>query len=260
VVRPVQPSDTRAVAVLVDPATAAAAARNGSIALTIDDLPVRAVVVGVLRRFPTLAANAAGFVVADEPTLASALDASLPGQGAPDELWIATRRPHALAAALHRPPLDSLGQSFRAAVEHRLRSQPIAVATMGTLAAAAGLAAALAIVGLLAALVGSLREPRVERDLAVQGLGPRDLRRELQLRVLIAGGLGVLAGAAVAAALTRLVVAAVRAGATVQAPRPPLVTVAPWGELALGTLVLLAAFAVAGWVASAAVMARRART
>jgi hypothetical protein len=112
-------------------------------------------------------------------------------------------------------------------------------------------------VGLVAALVGALREPRVERDLAIQGLGPRALRRELQLRILLAGTLGVLAGAAVTAVLTRLAVAAVRAGATIQAPRPPLVTVAPWGQLALGALGVLGAFALAGWITSAAVMGRR---
>ncbi|HEY3727631.1 MAG TPA: hypothetical protein VGL51_10685 [Solirubrobacteraceae bacterium] len=257
VVRPPQPSDVRPVPVLVDPATAAAAARNRQIGLTVDGLPVRGVVVGVLRRFPTVPADAAGFVIADEATLAAALEASLPGQGAADELWIDTAKARVLGAALGGGALASLGQSFRSAVEHRLRTEPIAVGTLGTLAAAAGLGAVLAIVGLLAALVGALREPLVERDLAIQGLGPRALRRELQLRILLAGALGVLAGAAVAAVLTRLAVAAVRGGATIQAPRPPLVTVAPWGQLALGALGLVAAFALVGWLASAAVMARR---
>jgi hypothetical protein len=256
-VRPRQPSDVHPVPVLVDPATAAAAARNRQIALTVDGLPVRGVVAGVLRRFPTVPAGSAGFVVADEATLASALDASLPGQGAPDELWIATPHARALTAALGSGSLSALGQSFRSAVERRLRTEPIAVGTLGALAGAAGLAAALAIVGLLAALVGALREPRVERDLAIQGLGPRALRRELQLRILLAGTLGVLAGVAVTAVLTRLAVAAVRAGATTQAPRPPLVTVAPWGQLAAGAFGLLVAFALAGWIASAVVMRRR---
>lgn len=257
VVRPPQPSDARPVPVLVDPATASAASADNRIALTIDGLPVRGVIVGVLKRFPTLAPGAAGFVIADEVTLGSALDASLPGQGAADELWIATPRPRALAVALGNPPFDALRASFRADLQRRFDGEPIAVGTVGTLAAAAGLAAALAILGLLAALVGTLRDPRVERDLAVQGLGPRALRRELRLRILLAAAIGVLAGTALAAALTRLAVRAVRAGATIETPRPPLVTVAPWGELALGALGLLAAVALASWLAATAVVARR---
>ena len=77
---------------LTDPQTAAAAGPDGRIALTVDGLPVVARVAGVLSRFPTLAGQA-GFVVADEATLAAALDAQLPGQGLPDELWISTAHP-----------------------------------------------------------------------------------------------------------------------------------------------------------------------
>ncbi len=128
--------------------------------MNIDGLPVAGRIVGVLRRFPTLAPDAPGFVVADEATLASALDASLPGQGRPDELWIDTPRPHEAERRLRSPPFAALGTSFRATVQRALRTEPIAVGTLGTLAAAAGLAAALALVGLLAALVGALREPR----------------------------------------------------------------------------------------------------
>ena len=181
VLRPLQPSDRRAIAVLTDPATAAAASSGGSgggssggrrgglIALTVDGLPVQARIVGVLRRFPTLAPDDAGFIVADEATLAAALDASLPGQGRPDELWIDTRDPRRLDASLRAPPLDRLGHSFRYRVQRALRSEPLATGTLGTLAAAAGLGVALALVGLLAALAGPLREPAVERDLAVLG-------------------------------------------------------------------------------------------
>ena len=90
---------------LADPRAAAAATAAGQIALTVDGLPVNAHVVGVLRRFPTIASGDAGFIVADEATLAAALDASLPGQGRADELSIDTARPGALRAALNRPPL-----------------------------------------------------------------------------------------------------------------------------------------------------------
>jgi hypothetical protein len=50
--------------------------------------------------------------------------------------------------------------------------------------------------------------------------------------------------------LTRLAVATVRAAGTVAVPRPPLVTVEPWGALALWAVVVLAALAVGGMAAT----------
>ncbi len=256
IVRPVQPSDSRPLPVLVDPRTAAAAAAGGRLALTVDGLPVDARIVGVLNRFPTLAPGGAGFIVADEATLAAALDASLPGQGRPDELWIDSRHPLALTAALSRPPLSSLSTSLQARIERRLRADPIARGVLGTLLAAAAIGLALALAGLLMALLGSLRDPRAERELNVYGLGPRALSAELRLRVALAAGLGLLAGFALAAILTRLAVAAVRTATTLAAPQPPLVTVAPWGELALLALASLATVILSSWPAVSSVVAR----
>ena len=127
---------------------------------------------------------------------------------------------------------------------------PIARGVLGTLLAAAAVAIALAVLGLLVTLLGAAREQRVQRDLVVQGVGPRGLRRELRLRLLLAGVLGTVVGLGVAVLLTRLAVASVRAAGTVAFPRPGLVTVAPWGELAIWGLVAIAALAVTSWVAS----------
>ena len=55
VVRPAQPSDRVALPVLADPGTAAAAGPGGRIGLTVDNLPVQARIVGVVKRFPTVA-------------------------------------------------------------------------------------------------------------------------------------------------------------------------------------------------------------
>jgi hypothetical protein len=248
--RPVQPSDSRPVPVLADPQAAAASTRTGLIALTVDGLPVPARVVGVLRRFPTLPAAAGGFVIADQATLASALDARLPGQGRPDELWIATAHAGRLRAALRGAPLAGFGAAFRGDIAGRLRSAPIARAVLGTLAAATAVAGALAVLGLLVALLGGARDPRLEDDLRGQGIGPRGLRRELRLRLVIAGTTGVCAGLAIAVVLTRLAVAAVSAAATIAVPSPALVTVAPWGELALWGLAALGALALASVIAT----------
>jgi hypothetical protein len=243
--------------VLVDASTAGASARGGRLALTVDGLPVPARVVGTLARFPALAPDAPGFVIADEATLASALDAQLPGQGRADELWVSTTDLPRLRAALHSNRLAALGVAVRAQLEHHLRSDPIAGALLGTLIAAGALSGALAVLGLLVALLGGARDRGVQRDLAAQGLGPRSLRLELRLRALLAGALGVCAGLALAVALTRLAVAAVRAG-TVAAPRPALVTVEPWGELALWCLAALGALAAASFVATRSLSRRAA--
>ncbi|MEO8968300.1 MAG: hypothetical protein ABI355_11730, partial [Solirubrobacteraceae bacterium] len=238
VVRPAQPSDTTAVAVLADPGTAAAAAA-GRLSLSVDGLPVTARVVGTIRRFPTLAAGSAGVLVADERTLAAALDASLPGAGRPDELWIAAARLGALQAALRRPPLDVLSASFRSTVQAQLRGGAVARAVMGTLLATGAAGILLAILGVLVALLGPMRDPNAERELAVVGLGPRALRAELRARLLTTGVAGLFAGAGLALALTRLALMAVHSTGTLAPGAPRLISAVPWSELGLGALVTL---------------------
>ncbi len=235
IVRPREPSDTRPVPVLVDPSTAASAAAGGLLALTVDGLPVNARIVGVLRRFPTLDPDPAGFVVADEATLAAALDAQLPGQGEANELWVGGGHLAKLRAFLGRGRASELSSSFRADIERDLREDPITRGVLGTLLAAAALAAVLAVLGLLVVVRGAFRDPRIEEDLSAQGFGPRWQRAELRLRLMLAGGLGLLAGGVVAVVLTRLAAGAVQAG-YLQPPLPPLVTVIPWGQLAAAAL------------------------
>ncbi len=256
--RPTQPSDLRPVPVLVDPQTAAGAGRGRRIALTVDGVPVAARVVGVLRRFPTVAADASGFVIADEPTLASALDAQSPGQGRADELWISTPHTSSLRAALGTGRLAQLSSEFRADVQHRLRSAPISSAVLGTLVAATAVSALLAVVGLILALLGSARDERIERDLIAQGVGPRTLRTELWMRLVVAGIIGVTMGLVIGVLLTRLAVATVRASGTVAVPHPSIVTVAPWAELAGWALAAAVVIAAVAWIATRMVVGRTA--
>jgi hypothetical protein len=251
VLRPAQPTDTRPVPVLADPQTAAAAGPDGRIALTVDGLPVVARVVGVLSRFPTLTGEA-GFVVADEATLAAALDAQLPGQGRPDELWISTGHPAQLRAALGSGALAQLDSSFRGDIDQQLRDAPVARGVLGTLVAATALSAVLAVLGLLTALLGGARDARVSADLSEQGVGPHGLRAELRVRLALASVLGVIAGLGLAVLLTRLAVASVRAAGTVADPSPPVVTVVPWAELAAWGAGTLAVLALAGALATRA--------
>jgi hypothetical protein len=255
-VRPPQPSDARPVPMLADPQTAATSGKGRRLALTVDGVPITARVVGVLRRFPTVAAGSSGFVVADETTLASALDAQAPGQGRPDELWISTKDVAGLRGAMNGGDFAQLATSFRLDVQHRLRAAPIASAVLGTLVAATAVSAMLAILGLIVALLGAARDERIERDLIVQGVGPGALRTELRLRLSLAGGLGVCAGLGIGAVLTRLALAAVRGAGTVAVPRPPIVMVAPWAELALWGLGAAAALIGAAWLATRTLVGR----
>ncbi len=258
VVRPPQPSDTQALPVLVDPSTAAAAGPGGRIGLTVDGQPVQARVVGILRRFPTIPLGAGGFVVADENLLAGALDAGLPGQGRPDELWISSPSLHALRAALPTSPLNQLSARFRVDLERALRSDPVTSGLTRTLLAIGVVTTVLALLGMLLVLVGPFRDSRVERDLEEQGLGPDELRRELRVRWNIACILGIWSGLGIALVLDRLAAATV-GGYESGAIDPPLITVVPWGELvglaAALTMVCLAC----GWLTSEALWPRHGR-
>ena len=254
VFRPAQPTDTLPVPVLADPQTAASTGPDGRIALTVDGLPVVARVVGVLGRFPTIEGGEAGFVIADEATLAAALDAQLPGQGRPDELWISTGHLARLRAALDSGTLAQLDSSFRVDLDHQLRDAPVARGVLGTLIAATVLSVVLAVVGLLTALLGGARDERASRDLSEQGVGPRGLRAELRVRLALASVLGVIVGLGIAVLLTRLAVASVRAAGTVADPSPPVVTVVPWAELAAWGAGTLAVLALAGALATRALI------
>jgi hypothetical protein len=75
--------------------------------------------------------------------------------------------------------------------------------------------------------------------------------------MLLAAGLGVAVGTILAAVLTRLAVATVRAAGIVADPRPPLVTVAPWLQLGVWALVALGALSLASVVATRAVLRGR---
>jgi hypothetical protein len=250
VVRPVQPSDHRALPILADPGTAAAAGPGGRIGLTVDDLPVVARIVGVVRRFATVGPGTAGVIVADQQALSNALDAGLPGQGRPDEIWISSSRLGSLRLALRQRPLAQLSPVFRSDIEHALVSEPLASGVLGTLLAAGALAAALAVVGMLLVLSGPFRDRRIEADLEEQGMGPSAQRRELRLRLAFATIVGVWPGLLIAVLLDRLAASTVGATET-GTPYPPLVTVVPWltlvalGAAVTGMCVLL------GWAATA---------
>ena len=243
-IRPVEPTDGVGVPVVASPDLAARVGAAGTLPLSFLGQPLTGRVVATAERFPTLGESS--FVVADEATLAVALEADAPGSAQPTELWLRSAHPAALVAALHRVPFSSLGLTSRAALLHTLRADPLARGVLATLAAAAALAAALALLGLALAAAAELEDERTELyDLEVQGVAPRALRRQLRVRAALLATLGVIGGLALAALLERFTVGLVRVSAGAGAPEPPLVTVGRWPLVALAA-VALAAVALAG--------------
>jgi hypothetical protein len=238
-IRPAEPTDGLPVPVIASPDVAAHAGIGGRLALSFLGQPVVGRVVAVAERFPTLGDRS--FVVADEATLATVLNADAPGTAQPTELWLHTSDPSAVVAALHRAPFSSLEVTSQAALLHDLRADPLARGVLATLAAAAVLAAALALLGLALAAAAELEDERTELyDLEVQGIAPRALRRQLRVRAVMLAALGVLGGLGLAALLERFTVALVRVSAAGGAPEPPLVTVGRWPLAALGAVALAA--------------------
>ena len=244
-----QATDNRPLRVLVSPKIAASAGPGGSLTLEFPAAEVPAQIVGVASRFPDAQESDEGFVIADESRLATALDASLPGTGAPGELWLSV--PNGAAAhverELRRPPFAALDLASRRDIQGTLAGDPLARGTTLTVGVAALVALLLAAVGFWLALVSELNDERVELfDLEAQGVSPDTLRMQFRLRAIVLVGVGALGGAALGLVLSRLVVSLVRISAATGAPEPPLRFEPPWliAAAGLGALVVVVAVVV----------------
>ncbi len=231
--RPAQPTDGRAIPVLTDPETARNAAPGGLLPISVRGTPLRARVVGTVKRFATVGADADGVLVADESAVRVALSADAPGTGRPDELWlgVAAGAPERrLLGALHAGPLATLRAVSRRDVEAAQRAEPLTRELALTLGLAALVALVTAAVGVVLAGAVALRdEGAALYDLEALGVAPATLRADVRLRAALVAALGLLGGLAIGAGLLGLVVAAVGVTATGAAAVPPLVTVVPWG-------------------------------
>jgi hypothetical protein len=164
-------------------------------------------------------------VVADRQTAATMIDTRSPGLGTTDELWldVPAAREAATAALLSRPPFTALTVSSRAATAATLKADPLARGALLTLAGTAAVALALALVGLLLAVVGDVRDDRGELfDLEAQGAAPATIRAHLRLRAVLVGSFGIVGGIALGAILSALVISLVAVTANAAAPEPPL--------------------------------------
>jgi hypothetical protein len=242
--RPRQASDEGPVPALATPRLAAAAGPGGTLSLDAGRVPIRARVVGTVERFPGIEGEG---LVADRDLLATAMNSQTPGSAEPNEVWLVAPDPVALGAALGAPPFDVLAVTERAELERSLRADPLARAALLTLGAAALVALALALVGLLLGVVADLRDERGELfDLEAQGAAPADLRRQVRLRAGIVAAVGVAGGALTGAFLSLLVVDLVRLTANAARPEPPLLVAVdlPVVVAAVAVYVLAAALVV----------------
>ncbi len=231
--RPRQPLDDGAIPVLASPALAAAADDQGLLPLRLPGGEMTARVVATARYFPTLDGD---FVVADEATLSSALNARRPGAAVTNEIWLGAPRAELprIEQALRDEPFRALELETRGSLEARLEDDPLARGTVLALTATAFVALGLALVGLVLLVRGDLGDERGELfDLEAQGADPRLLTFHVRGRAALVAVAGTLAGLASGAALAGLVVSVVTVTAGGTSGLPPLDLVLDWRGLAV---------------------------
>ncbi len=227
--RPAQSTDNGPIPVIASKSLAHAIG-NATLPLFVGPASVNVHVAGTARRFPTTSGD---FVVFDRSRLETALNASVPGSGVADEAWVSGGP--GLTSRLDQSPPTPVRITSRRAVEHGLRTDPLARGSLLVLGAAALLALALSLVGRALTVAVELRDEVGELfDLETQGMGPGALRHQVRLRagaVLLAGLVGgLLLGAVLALAVLKAL--AVSANSTT--PVPPLVLAPDWPLLIIG--------------------------
>jgi hypothetical protein len=231
--QPSQATDAAPPHVVATPRLAAAAGSGGILPLRLPGGSVLVRVVGTIRRFPSVYGD---FVLGDQRSLYVAMNSASPGTAVPNELWLSGAED--LGAKLERQPFAPLSVSSRAAIEERLRADPLARGSLAALTGAALVAFLLALVGLAVLLAGDARDDRRELfDLETQGAGPGTLRRHLRLRAVLVATLGLLGGLAAAALLAILAVDLVTLTAGASVPEPPLAIAVDWRLVALACAV-----------------------
>jgi hypothetical protein len=244
--------------VAADPQTAA---HGPLITLTLNGLPVRARVVAVLPRFPTVAGR---FVVADRTALSLLVDRTDPGTGQPAEVWLdvpggggssggrpAGSSEGTIRARLAAAPFSGVEVQWASDLERNLRTDPVARGAVQLLMLTAILTMLVALAGLVLLVVGERFEDADELyTWEANGVPPGALRQALWIRAVLIAVLAVPVGVVGGLVLTRLTARLVDATAGAQQSQPPLVPVTGLGTALPTVLIgLLLALAAAGVVA-----------
>ncbi len=205
-IRARQTTDTSPPAVLVTPKLAALVGGvGGTLGLEIGGRRVPVRVAAVVDHFPGTSGQA---VIGDVTSLATAVNAQVPGAGETNEVWldVPSGSTDAAMAALAQPPFRGLESLSRSELLDEARDDPLGHGTLLALDSAAVVALLLAALGLALTVLSDLRDDRGDLyDLESQGAEPRLLRRIVRVRALVVGIAGVLAGAAAGALLALLV-------------------------------------------------------
>ena len=242
-IRPRQPTDGRPIPVIASRSLADAAGDADVVPIRVGLAELRARIVATAERFPTLRGD---FLIADRTAVDTAANAVVPGTAVPDEVWL--RGPPGEARELRAAAPLPVRVSSRDALERELRSDSVSRGVSLALVAAALLAAALAIVGLLLTIAVDVRDNRPELfDLETLGVDPTGLARHVWLRLALVLGVGLVAGLLTGVAMAFLVTDVVAVTANLTEAEPPIRTVVNWPLLAAG----LALFAVGALVAAA---------
>jgi hypothetical protein len=268
--RPRQPTDGHDLPALASRSLSALAGRDRRLNIAVNGEPISLRITSDASRFPGIPASSArsDFIVADRDTLVSALNASAPGAGFVNEIWINARTPRALErldSELQRSPFNVLALDSRTSRERTLRSDPIARASTLLLRFAAIAALALALLGLLVSAASDVRDEADELfELEAQGMTPRNLRRHLRARSGLTLVAGLVGGALLGLLFALVVVKLVALSAGTTSPDPPLVLSVDWRVLAVAGLayvgvagLLLAALTAGAFRAAAADETRR---
>jgi hypothetical protein len=238
--RPRQPTDGAPLDILATPRVAAEAGPHGIIPLQVEGEQVAARIVGIVRRFPSVAGDA---VVAARQPASTILDTRSPGLGTTDEMWVNV--PHgaeqAATVTLTKAPFTQLSLQSRTSTLAELRADPLARGSLITLAGTALVALLLALVGLLLTVVGDIRDDRGDLfDLEAQGASPATIRAHLRLRAALVAAFGIVGGLALGAVLTSLVISLVSVTASAGLAEPPLRLIVDLPLLAIAAVAYLA--------------------
>ncbi len=236
---PRPPAEAAAIPAIVDPSTASAA-QNGLVTIAFPN-EARCVVrvVGVASVFPGAPRR---FAIVDRSLAQPALDLLSPGLGTANETWIAVEHsrdvgtPDTFASAA----FDTVSVQRRVAIENRLRSDPLAVFTLGLFGIAALIAGALAAAAVyLSTLAEAAEQAPLHRALAADGVRGSRLSRMVRASALAIIAAALLFGSIGALVLLRLVTRIISVTATATVPVPSLLARLPWQGLVVALCVVL---------------------